>query len=355
MNASGHPVRNALLQKVQQSVRPGEEAVVPPRGSRRKHAAADGAQSVRDPNAELVIVMLEMLEKEQECLYLTLVQPIISFILGVLPESNRETTRQELAFEDLEKIVQDNAIVMVEWLTEKVDALSTKLKADPKEDELDEDEENMGDVDLWCLVDDGKALMVNEKWLQHLQERLLGEESQPRKAKPGEDPQSLGLVLEWVYGSIVSTAEKARDGAKRTLGNFYAPSIQEAHHSLLRALEDFHIWEARSKQAKELMSEMLKSRLEAQDNYGLKTLSSSPSPSPNNGPQSLSGTEDLSSVDDQNLPNHVITAKLRREARLTKAKVHWLVFEHLQQDKQLKSLKSQLRQVNRQRGSGVMI
>ena len=33
-----------------------------------------------------------------------------------------------------------------------------------------------------------------------------------------EDPHRLGLVLEWVYGTIVSTAEKARDGAKRSLG-----------------------------------------------------------------------------------------------------------------------------------------
>ena len=31
-------------------------------------------------------------------------------------------------------------------------------------------------------------------------------------------PHRLGLVLEWVYGTIVSTAEKARDGAKRSLG-----------------------------------------------------------------------------------------------------------------------------------------
>ena len=28
----------------------------------------------------------------------------------------------------------------------------------------------------------------------------------------------MGLVLEWVYGTIVSTAEKSRDGAKRPLG-----------------------------------------------------------------------------------------------------------------------------------------
>ena len=51
-----------------------------------------------------------------------------------------------------------------------------------------------------------------------LQERVLGEDGQPRKMKEGEDPFHLGLVLEWVFGTIVSTAEKARDGAKRILG-----------------------------------------------------------------------------------------------------------------------------------------
>ena len=47
---------------------------------------------------------------------------------------------------------------------------------------------------------------------------MLGEDGQPRKMKEGEDPYHLGLVLEWVFGTIVSTAEKARDGAKRMLG-----------------------------------------------------------------------------------------------------------------------------------------
>ena len=50
------------------------------------------------------------------------------------------------------------------------------------------------------------------------QERLLGDAGHPRKVKPEEDPFQMGLVLEWVYGTIVSTAEKARDGAKRPLG-----------------------------------------------------------------------------------------------------------------------------------------
>ena len=51
--------------------------------------------------------------------------------------------------------------------------------------------------------------------------------------KPGEDPTSNGLVLEWVFGSIVSTAEKARDGAKRCIGN-YMPLASDAYAMLLR-------------------------------------------------------------------------------------------------------------------------
>jgi hypothetical protein len=52
----------------------------------------------------------------------------------------------------------------------------------------DDDAEAMGDVDLCALADEGKALTVNSKWLQHLEERLLGEDGHPRKAREGEDP-----------------------------------------------------------------------------------------------------------------------------------------------------------------------
>lgn len=38
----------------------------------------------------------------------------------------------------------------------------------------------MGDVDLFALAPGG-GLTVNAKWLQHLQERLLGEDGHPRK------------------------------------------------------------------------------------------------------------------------------------------------------------------------------
>ncbi len=81
-----------------------------------------------------------------------------------------------------------------------------------------QEEEAIGDVDLFALTEDGTALTVNAKWLHHLGDRLLGSDGQPRKVLSGEDPHNMGLVLEWVYGTIVSTAEKARDGAKRCLG-----------------------------------------------------------------------------------------------------------------------------------------
>lgn len=61
------------------------------------------------------------------------------------------------------------------------------------------------------------------------QERLLGEDGHPRKAVDGEDPFRMGLVLEWVYGTIVSTAEKARDGAKRPLGESFFFAWEHLH------------------------------------------------------------------------------------------------------------------------------
>ena len=55
-----------------------------------------------------------------------------------------------------------------------------------------------------------------------------------------EDPHSLGLVLEWVYGTIVSTAEKSRDGAKRPLGVLlvWFPAVRAMQLEFLAWLAD---------------------------------------------------------------------------------------------------------------------
>ena len=47
-----------------------------------------------------------------------------------------------------------------------------------------EEEEGIGDVDLFQLDGDGSRLGVQEKWLGHLAERQLGEDGHPRKVPP---------------------------------------------------------------------------------------------------------------------------------------------------------------------------
>lgn len=51
-----------------------------------------------------------------------------------------------------------------------------------------------------------------------MQERLLDEDGHPRKAKAGEDPQNIGLSLDYMFESFEATAESARTGAQRRLG-----------------------------------------------------------------------------------------------------------------------------------------
>lgn len=48
----------------------------------------------------------------------------------------RETQLTELHYEDLEKIPPEEVTHIAEWLTEKVDALSSRLKAEQREEEV---------------------------------------------------------------------------------------------------------------------------------------------------------------------------------------------------------------------------
>jgi len=88
---------------------------------------------------------------------------------------------------------------------------------------------------------------------------VLDKEGNPRRAKPGDDPYRTGLALEWVYGTIVSTAEKARDSAKRPLGSS-APGPEAALAYLSRALEEQERLEKGVAACKALAAEMLAGR-----------------------------------------------------------------------------------------------
>lgn len=51
----------------------------------------------------------------------------------MLPEGSRDSSRAELFFEDLDKLVPEDVARICEWLTEKVDGFSAKLKPEAKE------------------------------------------------------------------------------------------------------------------------------------------------------------------------------------------------------------------------------
>jgi hypothetical protein len=56
-------------------------------------------------------------------------------------------------------------------------------------------------------------------------------------------------VLEWVYGCIISTADKSRDCAQRCLG-MTPPSTQQAYDNLVACLESLAKWEACAKEVR---------------------------------------------------------------------------------------------------------
>jgi hypothetical protein len=193
-------------------------------------------------------------------------------------------------------------------------------------------------------------------------------------------------VLEWVYGSIVSTAEKARDGAKRQLG-LRPPTAAAAFDSLMRCLEDQAAWEARAKGSKELLNAMLQSRKEADElskQYDLRPVPTTTTPPPapaapaavaasssssgaavaadgGEGGAAASAAADGSgdaaaaaaaASAAAQLPDAVIIKMLRREALLTSAKLHALMSDHLECQRTLSRLKAQIRHVS-QRWEGV--
>jgi hypothetical protein len=120
------------------------------------------------------------------------------------------------------------------------------------------------------------------------------------------------------------------------------PTAQIAFNDLIRALEDQAQWEARAAQAKALLNEMLKSRKDADELGKLYDLR----PVPKN-----EAGEPIS-PDDCHLPDDVVVKMLGREVLLTKAKLHALMYEHITAEKQLRSVKAQIRQVRGVWGGG---
>eukprot|EP01025_Chloroclados_australasicus_P029639 TRINITY_DN2962_c0_g1_i4.p1 TRINITY_DN2962_c0_g1~~TRINITY_DN2962_c0_g1_i4.p1 ORF type:complete len:1444 (-),score=216.55 TRINITY_DN2962_c0_g1_i4:2834-7165(-) len=244
-----------LLAKVHNATKQFQDELQTSNNNQRKNrsnsSTKDNSTLICEKNIEFITIMLTELSKEHELLHRMVLIPLLDYIMDAVPENRRQSTRHELVYEDLEQLSSEEVNSISEWVLEKVDGLTAKWKIDPSDDQEEEEEEegeegqgSMGDVDLFMLKtqeDGSEMLCVNPKWLKHLQERTLGEDGQPRKLQESDDPSQGGLVLEWVYGSIVSTAEKARDGAKRSLSGRPVDQLR-AFKTLLTGLQEHNNW-----------------------------------------------------------------------------------------------------------------
>ena len=271
-----------------------EAAPAPPaRGGKKKKvgdagAAKDGAppdgkpppppappQPPPDPSQNMAAAMeaVRGLEAEHEFLYAAIAAPVAAFVCACLPPNRRLSTPTELVADDFASLAPDDVAKLADWLIEKVDALGAKTRLDDDDDAAatttgdddDGDDESIGDVDLFTLVEAADAvggrpaLTVNPRWLAHLSRRVLGDDGAPRPARPGEDPHACGLVLEWVYGTIVSTAEKARDCARKRLGP-HTPTRVAAGDALAAALRAQADRDARVTDSTQLLRDVLTCR-----------------------------------------------------------------------------------------------
>ena len=387
-----------LMAKVQEQRVAQEEAAAT--ASKRVTARRqDSTATLRDTTIDIITLILSTLETEHESVYHHCLLPVTYYVSEVLPDGSRKTTPSELYPEDLECLLPDDVQRIFEFLLEKVDALSTRLKLDAKElEQEDPNEEPIGDVDLFSLTPDSTALGVNEKWMGHLRSRVLGDDSQPRRSKDDEDGTSAGLVLEWVYGTIVSTAEKGRDAAHRSLGT-RPPSSVGAVEAVVGALEEQVVLEQQARASRDLLTEMLASRKEnaaLEEKYHMRgggggNSSSSgrvlpvlpPATITSNGENNIINSSSSKDSDDDDttttttttsqrdlkpiedaptgiintstttttttttlnteLPNSVVLFMLKREALLTTAKIHSLKLEQATAKRELRSYQAQLR------------
>ena len=72
--------------------------------SKRYASRNNHLSNIRSNQVELITMMLEALEQEHELLYHAFLFPVTEFVCERLDPANRESSREELFFEDLEKL-----------------------------------------------------------------------------------------------------------------------------------------------------------------------------------------------------------------------------------------------------------
>ncbi|KAK3238049.1 hypothetical protein CYMTET_51912 [Cymbomonas tetramitiformis] len=230
-------------------------------------------------NVENITLLLEGLQHEEGFLHDACLNPILNFVHMSLSSDVRRSTELELDFTDLDQLSPQDVASIFEFVSDKVQEYGAE-RPDPSNKK-----DTMDDVDLFGLSEDGKEIVVNSTWLQHLEQRRMGENGRICKlTEDGEEVNSTdgesatidcekgGLVLDWIYLKIVNTAEKARVLAQTRIGGAMLPKdvltemAKEAYQELVRCVSEQHKLREQKNRAKQLLGDLIRSRAERAEN-----------------------------------------------------------------------------------------
>lgn len=143
----------------------------------------------------------------------------------------RPVNAAEVHFDELNNLSPEHVRMVFHWVLEKVDCFGTALKRPASDQECAGNFWSPDSSDMFVLSEDQKYLCVSPQWQEFLKRQAGQHESEEDFLDKSPDD----LLLQWIYGTVVSQCEKARDGAKRALYHGHNPDGQSVC-SLLRAV-----------------------------------------------------------------------------------------------------------------------
>lgn len=144
---------------------------------------------------------------------------------------SRPVTAAEVHFDELNSLTPENVRTVFHWVHEKIDSFATPLKRPPGNATGGSTLWAPDAADMFLLSEDGENICVSEQWKIFLKHQAC----QPSQGDDATSKTGDDLLLQWIYGNLVSEREKARDGAKRALYHGHVPDGQSVY-SLLRAV-----------------------------------------------------------------------------------------------------------------------
>ncbi|KAA6426501.1 MAG: U box, partial [Trebouxia sp. A1-2] len=164
-------------------------------------------ESMRIKQAYMVLIqqLLETLSEEDVCLYNSIMQPAARFVCSTLDEGLCPgSTNTDLCFGDLSHLPRKELGKLCAWMTGRVDAIAS------------------GHAQVLMQID------------TQLKTRIMFACGHAHRTQRGQDPDSIGAVLEWAFGMYSSKYEYGRDIAKTPLD--HSVSVKEAFELLIKAL-----------------------------------------------------------------------------------------------------------------------